>query len=71
MKIYRVEWDSCEKDKQGPQTVTTTKFDLVVRYLLDSEDKPEEYRNFKFFVGELEEINVKDLNLETLEKLFL
>lgn len=67
MKVYRIEWDVNNKE---PHTITTTKFDIVLNYLLDSNEKPEEYRNFRFFVGELEEVNIKDLDLGTLEKLF-
>lgn len=70
MKIYKVEWDSSKNGKYERTGFTTTNFDMIARYLLDRDERPEEYKNFTLHVGELEEIKVEDLDMNTIEKLF-
>ena len=70
MKVYRVEWLMWKNNHWEPHTVTTTNLEIVARYVLDQSENPESYKEFKFFVGELEEVDIDAGMVTTFEKLF-
>lgn len=70
MKIYRVEWLMWKEGHWEPHTITTTKLEHVAAYVLDQSENPEQYKEFKLYVGELKEVEVDTGMVSTLAKLF-
>lgn len=71
MKMYKVEWDKGDPHGKGERSgFTTSNFDMVAGYILGHDEQPDKFRNFTLYVGEMEEVKIEDLDINTIEKLF-